>query len=251
MPPLSKGRFDRLASAGYSHAGRQLGKRERIAAEERQILDLFARDYLASHRVGRLEQRSSRGHGDLFGKRAHLERNVDCETVAHTDLDLLTLERRKALQRRGQRVSANRDERVHERALLVGDGRELRVRAFVLERHRDARQRGLLLIDDRAADGAAGFLCGGWCHQADANARAVRDASSAGARLWLNLIDSSRTKTMGRKFAGCRTSSGAEVPLRRAAVATARNVLTGRVTPRLGWAQAPSPTLGRRVVRAS
>ena len=103
MPPLSNGRFERLAVAGvYCTPGRQLGEHERVAAEQRQVGDLLATDDLAAIGAAGVEDRGLRANGHFLGEGAELHRQVETQAIADAHFDALALGRREPVQRHGE-----------------------------------------------------------------------------------------------------------------------------------------------------
>ena len=85
-PPLLNAGEAQVVEVAADHAGLERRRRERVAAVQRELLEVLGFDRLTDGDVG-LERRRVRGDGDHFGQRAGLEREGEGDAGGGVELD--------------------------------------------------------------------------------------------------------------------------------------------------------------------
>ena len=158
---------DRLfgRSPALDHAGNEQRERRRLAAGERETVDLLAADRLSKRRRRHLDRRHRFLDGDRLGDAPHFEGEIERDFLSDLEPEALALQRLEAGELGGQVVDADRQVRQHVRAGGIGGRRPHDAGTAIADRHRDARQHRLAGVADDALQGRSDGLAGRGHHR--------------------------------------------------------------------------------------
>ena len=139
-----------LRIAGLNHARRRDGREERVAAEDRQVLQGLLVERRRLRRAGALDERRFAGDGHLLGDGADLEREIQHGRLLRADSEAFAFFGLESGKRDADGVGARQHARKRVLADFVRHRRSLGVRVFVDERHFGAGDHALC-IPHRAA----------------------------------------------------------------------------------------------------
>ena len=154
-------RFERPIEARRTlerRSWRQADERERVAVRNRQLGDTPCVDDLSERSTARLEERCRRVDRHFFRGSANLQRQLELQPVADTNLDTATDERPEARELDADPIVTGNQIRRLKEALIVRDDGDVGAHRHVGDGDLCAGQHAFAGVEDRARNRAASLL---------------------------------------------------------------------------------------------